>query len=623
MTFLNPAALLLLGLAPVTVLLHFRRTLRRRIVVPALFLWPETLPPAAPQRGVRRLRDPLSLALQLLTLLCAALAAARPVPAGDGGRAVIVADCSGRMRMAAPGLVAREAQAALARHPGAGLIAMDAAPEALLAPGEGRPDAAALRRLEEPSLAAPDTAAALALARDLLANTQGGGPGRVVWISDRPPPAAEGLEMVFRPAARRTDNIAITAFSAEPAENASGEFSGFVAVRNCGPAAWAGELRIEFDGRLHEVRELRLEPGGAWEGAFAGRLPVPGSEGARGLLTARLLDGAGAAFADALPEDNTAFAAAAPAEKRRVLVSTGGDPFFERAVLADPLGEAEFFDAAGGVPEPGARPALVALSGAAFPLAGQIARRRGVALIASGLPHGRAREPGGPAAPVRLAGRAHPVLRGVELDGVVAAVSGAEREGIAGFLRGFEAAGWTVRVLAEAGGAPFAAVGENEPAQARALFLFYDPGLTNLPLRTAFPVLIANGIRWLSERGEGPELGGQFLCGDVVPAGRGGVLLDANGRAVANPPLSPGFYQARDGAGVSRWVAVNVDAAALSLPAAEPLAENEGGRRDAEGGGPAPLAARILSGPLWQALAAGALVLLLAEWELYRRRVIG
>jgi hypothetical protein len=98
MTFLLPLALVALLTVPAIYLIHVLHGSRRRVRVPALFLWAD-LPRASTGRERRRWPPPsLLLILQLLVATIAALALARPASSSDPPRhLVLVVDASASM----------------------------------------------------------------------------------------------------------------------------------------------------------------------------------------------------------------------------------------------------------------------------------------------------------------------------------------------------------------------------------------------------------------------------------------------------------------------------------------------------------------------------------------------
>src|SRR6187431_90929 len=98
MTVLLPLALVALLAVPLIYLIHLLHGSRRRVRVPALFLWAD-LPRASTGRERRRW-PPLSLllVLQLLAAMVAALALARPANSSDPPRHVaLILDASASM----------------------------------------------------------------------------------------------------------------------------------------------------------------------------------------------------------------------------------------------------------------------------------------------------------------------------------------------------------------------------------------------------------------------------------------------------------------------------------------------------------------------------------------------
>src|SRR4051812_40418870 len=99
MTFLLPLALVALLAVPLIYLIHLLHGSRRRVRVPALFLWAD-LPRASAGRRRRRW-PPLTvlLALQILAGLLAALALARPALSSDPPRHLaLIVDASASMQ---------------------------------------------------------------------------------------------------------------------------------------------------------------------------------------------------------------------------------------------------------------------------------------------------------------------------------------------------------------------------------------------------------------------------------------------------------------------------------------------------------------------------------------------
>jgi hypothetical protein len=160
----------------------------------------------------------------------------------------------------------------------------------------------------------------------------------------------------------------------------------------------------------------------------------------------------------------------------------------------------------------------------------------------------------------------------------------------------------------------------------RVAALAFDVAESDLPLRVAFPLLMANTIHWLS--GEQPAMALTIQAGETLPLAADQTLWTepatkaAQSASPRHPaeiarnffqPLHNGYYQLEGSNGV-RWIAVNTFSAAES---------------DLRQGGasapPAPPANALsfvsMAGwPLWQYLALAALMLFTLEWWLFHRR---
>jgi hypothetical protein len=101
MQLLNPGALLLLGLIPVLILIHSLKPKPKKVVVSDLFLWQQASREKRGGARIRRLMSNLPLYLQILAVMLASLALAKPVwfsPPKVKGNAVLVLDTSASMK---------------------------------------------------------------------------------------------------------------------------------------------------------------------------------------------------------------------------------------------------------------------------------------------------------------------------------------------------------------------------------------------------------------------------------------------------------------------------------------------------------------------------------------------
>src|SRR5215210_8084190 len=98
MTFLQPAALWLLGLIPLVVVLHLLRAAAERQLIPSAFLWRDLGRDPEVARRWRPPRLTLLLLLQLLAIAAASFALSMPrLTTPPGRHLVIVLDASGSM----------------------------------------------------------------------------------------------------------------------------------------------------------------------------------------------------------------------------------------------------------------------------------------------------------------------------------------------------------------------------------------------------------------------------------------------------------------------------------------------------------------------------------------------
>ncbi len=170
-------------------------------------------------------------------------------------------------------------------------------------------------------------------------------------------------------------------------------------------------------------------------------------------------------------------------------------------------------------------------------------------------------------------------------------------------------------VLAASGTSPLILSWDH--AGVRALVVAFDPRASDLPLRPGFPVLLANALSWFFPTWLEAQAD-QARAGDprVIPAeGAASVtVVKPDGSRVAVPAAGPsavffdtdeaGFYRVQAGDSQSEF-AVNLasDSETDINPRFAPPAA-----------GPETAAPSSIPAPVWPAVAAAALLLLLLEW---------
>lgn len=562
MSFLAPQALWLLALLPVVVALHFMRARRRRYEVSALFLWRRAQSAVARRR---RFSPTWLLAAQLLFVALAAVALARPVPAGgDRPDRVLIVDASASMaavggagtegsgtagtrleqaQREARGLIAGAGRVALVR---AGLDAR------LVAPLDA--SAADLQTaLEE--LRAGDAAADLLRALE-LAGTLLPGAEVHVFTDQAAGLGAATLHRVGAPA----ENVGISAFDI-------GVGQAFVAVVASGarPAQVEVELR---QGDTQLARGTVLVPSGG-----SGSTTFPLAE-VSGVVEARLLPPPG----DALALDDVAYAGS---RGLTVVSQSNYDPLL-RALAAVPLTEVG-----------------VARDAAFRPADLRVVERA----TADGLPPGNYLLFAPPTAQpdYRLISdweRADALMRFVDLRDVVVGLP-ADAEPWA------DAPGW--RVLARTADlTPVVRLRQNDDGIV--LQFAFHPSQSDIVLRPAFPALIANLLGRLDSTT-------RLRLGEALPSGQTvlqpGVYAD--GAALASL-LAAGESRLPETAAVSGAL----DSAVAATTAGAAADAGQPNRATAAGGAPSGLALALL---------VAAAAALLAEWLLFSsgkgRRLVG
>jgi hypothetical protein len=582
LTWLEIAGALAAVAAPLT-LLYLLRMQRRRVTVPFAPLWRRVLADRTPSRAARTLRRPLSLLLQLVLATLIVLALGDP-HLGAPGRARSVAlliDCSASMqtregahtRLELARERARQLIARLDANDAALLVRMGAAPRALT--GWLRDP----RRLERAldSLDADDAAAdvdgALALAQGALAGRQS---ATLIVISDGAlpdlPRAPAALDLRFVRVGAETANVGITAMGARRLPGDRSRFELLVEAQNTSRAHAVRQLTIESEGEVIDAARLDLAPGERSRHTY---VDLPGRAHK---VTARLEP------ADALAADDAGYAVLPPRAPQRVLLVTPGNLFLEGALLLvegvtitrvtpaayDPA-RARAYDAVVfdrfAPAEPPAVPGSLYLAPP---------RERSPFAV-----RGTADRP----ILTEYAER-HPALRHVggglhDVNIARSLVFALDRDDVA---------------LASAASQPV--IVARERAGRRALAIGFELARSDLPMRVAFPVLLARVLDW-------------FAGGDAEP--QPGLRTGAAVAAASGQPPEP-ILRAGFAGGDAHPVAVN-----LSDPAESNIAP-----RDWQVAGhpvpPPTLGGNGMSPAPWTLLVAVALALALFEWVAYQRR---
>jgi hypothetical protein len=528
MSFAAPALLGALGLL-LPVLLAFLVKRRRDVMrVPSTLLWRLAGMPTTQNRRLRNLRRLLSLLACLGGVAALVVAAARPSAGGLGETVAIVVDVSASMDAEgrnSPLERARRFAADRIRAGGPGdryiVIAAGAAPVRLAGPIAPGPELDAALDALLPERGRADLDAAVDLATALVAHEHGrrvivlgdggeivhdtrglpnptaadagsdlqdggsapdagadSGAARAVAVSDVPV-----TQRAFRPVSR--DNLGIAAFATRPAPDArEDQREAIVTIATSSAKARVARLVITADG--HEIAQRRVDVPASGEAEV--RLRVLASI-AR--LEAAVAPDDGAP--DVLTSDDRAIIAEAARPPPRVLlVQSGSDAgvdtedtagfFVERALEAAGIKEIVHAEPSLGGTRPVPGDVLVALGdgpeSAVDVPALYIATRTGA------LPYTRRQELGREATHLRSLDARDPLLRGVSLDGVTIEHATAVTPP-AGARALVDLDGGTVLFAGGAGKGAF-------------VYLGVDPAKSDLVLKVAFPVLVANALQTLA-----------------------------------------------------------------------------------------------------------------------------
>ena len=602
MTLNNPLGLTLLALIPLIILLHSIITRRTNQTVPSLVLWDRLLREHRRTVRLKRLIRNLNLLLQLLAVAVMSFAFARPSftrPREDRDL-ILVVDASASMKSRESG-AARYEEAK--REALAAVDALGEESRGMLIFSRSEPvlassfttDKERLKRLirdSRPTDEAGDMAAAMVLAQSLRNPERG---GDVVLVTDGAfdlgdETAAPRSGLSYRAVGEPAPNVGITRFRWR---RRGDDYEIFLALRNFWPAERSVTLSLGLDG-------AELYAAGVDLGAEEEKLLVlPFTTSAAVAATAIIAE------EDALPTDNAAYAVLSQPSDLRVLLAGPGNAFLA-AFLASLRGVR--FDIAEAPPsEPASassgglydlviydRTAPPAPSSGRFLLIGAPAPELGLEAVGSvELPAVTGWESD------------HPILQDVDLRRVV----------ITEAVVTDPAEAW--RPLVRAAEAPLL-LALQEPER-RGVFLAFDLLDSDLPLRTQFPLLMANVMRWLAP-GRFSFESSHLRAGEpyALPAGdRSPVVIRPDGRssspsrtaATYTETSEAGFYAVQNG-GERLAFAVNLlDARESDIrPRFQPPAAQEPGA--AEG---SPLA-------LWPFLALAAFVVLLVEWYLWMRK---
>jgi uncharacterized membrane protein len=490
-SFLQPWAFLLLGLSIPLLLLYFLKVRRQQRRVSSVLLWSPVFRDQQASALFQRLQlDPLLL-LQLLALLllCAALARPTLTLQGKGAeRLILVMDTSASMKARDAGTSRiREAQARAASliaeaGQGAELMVIEAGPQPTIRLHFTRDRDRARRAVfdieahDQPNhlSEAIRTALALVPAVDprVRVHVLTDGAFDPAQVREFPDPRVRWVTV-----AGGARNVGITQFSVRKAYYGAFDYQAFLSVTNFSDERVSFPLTLTVDDQRISEQTIALDP------QVKRNVIVPFTF--QGGATVKAV----AEVRDDLEADNIVQAVIPEPKRLRVLLVSDGNLFLEKALKTDPqvvLETKTSGEYSGGM---GAYDVVV-LDGTSPAKIGP-----GRFVLVNSTPGDVPIESLGVMEQVIVLDwvRNHPVMRFVDLSKV--SVESALR------VRPLAAG----KTLLESVGGPLIFLLE-EP-QRKAVFVGFDLFKTDLPLRVAFPLILANSLRWLQPVGlEGSDL---------------------------------------------------------------------------------------------------------------------
>ncbi len=473
-----------LPVAGFIIFLYLLKVRRREVRIPAKFLWPPITTDVRANALFQKLRPNLLMFLQLLIALLILTALARPMIQAKGlpGRSAVVVDTSASMGAVEGGRSrferARNHLRALVRdlNPGEQLAIIEAGAQVRVVASLTADKQKLFNAIESLQLShtSGNIGEALRLASALVGGNEG---GRIVLLSDGAfAPVLDfspgKAKLIYESFGQGSENCAIVAMDVQ--ERSDG-YEWFVGLRNFGKQSAKGVLEFYAGSKLVDAREVTLPAGQSVGQTLRARLlPEP--------LEARLI------IDDALPADNYAYKVGVSEQTVRVLLVGEGNFFLERALVLEPNVQ---LDKAPNVPdiERADRRGEGRYQLVIFDRTTPVPVKANAVMVISAQ--------GGPIAKLgdkvqapRFAvwEREHPLLRYLSLEPV-----------LIDSARKLEPAPWA-KVIAESEKTPLIVAGEHQ--RKRWVGLGWDLLESDFPLQPAFPIFVANLVRWaIGEQG--------------------------------------------------------------------------------------------------------------------------
>jgi hypothetical protein len=611
MNFLAPAGFLFAAAIPVVILFYLLK--RKRVVklVSSTLLWQKFLSETQASAPFQRLRKNWLLVLQLLLLLLAVFALARPYFAARVKPAqlrVVILDASASMQATdeSPSRFEKARAEALkwvdSLANNEQMVVLQAGANTEVKQSATSEKAALRRALQacECSDGPTRLVAALRMAESLVRDQRG---AEIHLFSDGAVPDLsefdnKGLPLVYHRVGKGGNNVGITALDVRANPENAHQRAVYVSVANSSSNAVQTDLELRLDDRLLGTRPLSLPPGDTSPQVF---------------LAAQNTDGVFTVSLDAkddLSADNRASIISLLPRPVRVLLVTRGNRLLEKALRAAANVElstaSDLTDPAGGFD-------FVVLDGvtpSVWPAGNVLAFH----VLNTNWVAGATRVEAPPFVDWKST---HPLLRYASFDNVQTTEAYAAK-----------APPWAISLL----DSPLASLMlAGELGRQRIVWVGFDPLESNWPLRVSFPIFVANAVEWLNPAN---TRGGQLLvkAGEAFrlalsrPETSAEVTLpDAATKTIHLDPganelvfgetYKQGVYYLRLGTNNIRFCVDLLDADESNIRPREALQLGKYSRI-------AATTMQRASVEVWRTIAAIGLVVLLVEWWYYHRRTV-
>lgn len=618
MSFASPILLAFLGLAVPIVLLYLLKQRRRRVEVSTLMFWDQILRDEQSVTSITKLKKLLSLLLQLLFLALVTFALARPLLSGKltgARRVVLFIDTSASMLVQEKARtrcdLARDRARGVVRGLSMGdtcmVIAVAAEPDLIHPFTDSKKDLLEAIAKLAPTHGETNFKKALQLIEQLPVDER---ETHVYLVTDgafdpieiSPPPKTR---FAYLPVGSKADNVGISAFSVRPLPSSPRDFQVHLELTNDSDRERAVPVELRVNGRLAEAFEFTV-PAGQSITRTLRQFSAQGGE-----------IEAVADVKDAFPLDNHAYATLPRPNPIKVRLVTPESVFLERALATDDDVLLETVK-----PEAWSAPgdAVVTIFSGCKPAVTPV----GNSIFIGDWPDDLGlRKRGEVAKPLFTEWqRDHPVNRHLALQNV----------GIEKCASVEPDASW--QKLAANFSDPLVLL--REDAARKVLLVTFDAEGSDLPLRVAFPILIANAVRYLagadtSERWVNPAMGSILVKSDLARfAGNetnvalkavitpSGARIAVDGESPLVPIGEAGFYRGESvSGGTNVLFAANLSNARecrikpgerLPLFSKQPIVEIQEGFR--------------LGFEPWIVLITLAMILSVTEWVMFHRRLI-